>query len=91
MLTLKEVYNLAKQNVESVDDLEKQDVRLEQAEFDKEHEEWNVVVSYLVKNINTGESGLFTTIVKPLPYERVYKKLVINDDGTFEKLLIYKD
>lgn len=78
-MTFKELYQIAKESLEQLSPLEQADFRLEQAEFNKKDKVWEIVVSYLVENINKPESplGAFSSGFK---YHRVYKQVKIDND-----------
>lgn len=75
-LTLKEVFEAAKKVLSELISIDQPDFRLEQLEYNHEKKEWEVVVSYLMDNKNKGMSPIFNI----LPFERVYKRLKINDE-----------
>lgn len=77
-LSLKEVFEAAKKQFAELINIQESDFRLEQLEFKKEEKIWDVVVSYLVENKNRSVSASlsFTT----LPFERVYKRLKIDQN-----------
>lgn len=74
-VSIKEVYQVAKEELSHLIELENSDYRLEQIEFNKNEQVWDVVVSYLIPNKN--KSAL---LIQSLPYERLYKKLKINEN-----------
>lgn len=78
-MNLKELYQIAKESFEQLSPLEEADFRLEQAEYNKEDEIWEIVVSYLVENTNKSESPL-GTLSSRLKYDRVYKQVKIDED-----------
>lgn len=78
-MNLKELYHIAKESFEQLSPLQEADFRLEQAEYNKEDKVWEIIVSYLVENINKSESplGAFSSGLK---YDRVYKQVKIDED-----------
>ncbi len=72
--SIKEVYKVAKEELSHLIDIENSDYRLEQIEFNKQEQVWLVVISYLIPNNN--KSPL---LIQSLPFERIYKKLKINE------------
>jgi hypothetical protein len=79
-MKLKELYAIAKKEIGDLSPLENADFRLEQAELNKDDNTWEIVVSYLVENVNkprTTFSPLLTTT--EYPFHRLYKKVKIND------------
>ncbi len=85
-MDLKELYQIAKQELMPLYDGEPVDLRLEQVERDENTNYWNVVVSYLVENKNQSN---ITNIMGSLPYERVYKLLKVNEKKEVEGLLMF--
>ena len=51
-MNLKELYQIAKNELSELSPFENSDFRLEQAEFDKDEKVWEIVISYLVENTN---------------------------------------
>lgn len=88
-MNLKELYQIAKNELEVLSPFEKADFRLEQAEYNKEDKVWDIVVSYLVENINKPESpiGMLST---RYPYHRIYKQVKIDDDKKVIGFYIYE-
>ena len=77
-LSLKEVFEAAKKQFSELINIQESDFRLEQLEYKKEEKAWDVVVSYLQENKNRGVSP--TAIFGFLPYERIYKRLKIDEN-----------
>jgi hypothetical protein len=77
-LSLKEAFEAAKKQFAELINIQESDFRLEQLEYKKEEKAWDVVVSYLQENKNRGISP--TPIFGILPYERIYKKLKIDEN-----------
>lgn len=73
-----ELYHIAKAALEELSTLEEPDFRLEQAEYNEEKEEWEVVVSFLVENHNGLEAPLAATLASKYKYQRTYKKVRID-------------
>jgi hypothetical protein len=91
-MNFKELYATSKESVEDVLGSEPIDFRLEQATKSKDEDTWEVVVSYLVDNLNTpiSTSPLSSVLGSSiLPYERVYKLIKIRNRDVSE-FLIYK-
>jgi hypothetical protein len=78
-MELAELYKIAKQHLEGLSPLPNPDFRLEQAEFNEEEKVWEIVISYLVFNVNKPESPLGIISTK-YPYYRIYKKVKINEE-----------
>jgi hypothetical protein len=79
-MNLKELYEIAKNELESLSTLENADFRLEQAEFNKDEEVWEVVVSYLVENTNKPFSAL-GALTSGFTFHRIYKKVKIDKNN----------
>jgi hypothetical protein len=76
-MTLKELFDIAKVQLQDLTDLHTPDFRLEQAELLKEEDVWEIVVSYLVKDINknTLPSAALTS---EHHFHRIFKKIRID-------------
>ncbi len=79
-MDIKEIYQIAKNLLESFTNRECLDFRLEQAEFNKDDKIWEIVVSYLVENINKASNTFSVLGIKEFPFERIYKKVKINEN-----------
>lgn len=83
-MDLKEFYIITKRALESLQGTEPLDFRLEQVEYEKANNQWDVVVSYLVKNQNKRDHSLLEVsgwvTDADLEYERVYKSLKIDQN-----------
>ena len=77
-LSLKEVFGAAKKQFSELINIQESDFRLEQLEFNKSEKIWEVVVSYLVENKNRSVSSALS--LSTLPFERVYKRLKIDQN-----------
>jgi hypothetical protein len=88
-MNLKELYKIAKDELEVLSPFEDSDFRLEQAEFNKEENVWEIVISYLVQNTNKPSSpiGVLST---SYPYLRMYKKVKIDDNKQVVGFYIYE-
>src|SRR5690606_20194696 len=51
-MELSRVFEIARNSLQSVSPAELKDFRLEQAEYDETKDLWNIVVSFLVPNVN---------------------------------------
>lgn len=76
-MDLKELYRIAKQELEAHTSLKNAGFRLEQAEFIRDEEVWEVVVSYLVESKNELYQ-ILGPIVRTPELRRIYKKIKIN-------------
>ena len=88
-MNLKELYQIAKDELEVLSPFENPDFRLEQAEFNKEENVWEIVVSFLVQNTNkpTTPIGILST---SYPYLRMYKKVKIDNEKRVIGFYIYE-
>ena len=76
--------------MESITEVEKSDFRLEQAVFDEVKEVWEVVISYLVENNNRAVNPI--NAIKGLPpFERVYKKVIIDSQENVKGFYMFKE
>ncbi|MGM0581734.1 MAG: hypothetical protein ACQETL_13695 [Bacteroidota bacterium] len=88
-MNFKELYKIAKESLEELSPLDEADFRLEQAEYNDHDETWDIVVSYLVENINKPDSplGAFSTGFK---YHRVYKKVKIDKNKNVKGFYMFE-
>ncbi len=86
-LSLKEVFEAAKNQFAELINIQESDFRLEQLEHRKEEKIWEVVVSYLVENKNRASLAL----VNSLPFERVYKRLKIDENKDVVGIFIFSE
>lgn len=89
MITLKELYQIAKNELSDILPDQNSDFRLEQAEYNENEKIWEIVVSFLSQNFNKNNSP-FAQFGQNLPYERIYKKLKINNEKQPLGFYIYK-
>ena len=88
-MEFQDLYDLAKSKLESITEVEKSDFRLEQAVFDEVKEVWEVVISYLVEN-NRADNPI--NAIKGLPpFERVYKKVIIDSQENVKGFYMFKE
>lgn len=87
-MNLKELYDIANVELDSFFTIEYPDLRLEQAEYNKEEKNWEIVVSYLVENTNKPSKAL-APFMTEFPFKRIYKKLKINDNKEVIGLYIF--
>jgi hypothetical protein len=83
-MELKELYQIAKAQLSETVNTENPDFRLEQAEYNEEQKEWEIVVSYLVKN---NEGNIPSSFVSP--FNRLYKRVRLNDKKEVLGFYIY--
>lgn len=88
-MNLKELYQIAKTELSELSSLENSDFRLEQAEYKKEEEIWEIVVSYLVENTNKPTSPL-GALTAGFTYFRIYKKVKIDNEKNVIGFYIYE-
>lgn len=86
-LSLKEVFEAAKNQFAELINIQESDFRLEQLEHRKEEKIWEVVVSYLVENKNRASLALLNS----LPFERVYKRLKIDENKDVVGIFIFSE
>ena len=89
-MKLKELYAIAKQELEELSPLPNSDFRLEQAEYNKAEKVWEIVVSYLVENTNKPVKS-FMPLTTEFPFYRIYKKVKINDKNEVIGFYIYNN
>lgn len=77
-ITLKEVFEASKKALSELVSLPEPDFRLEQVEFKKDEKLCDVVISFLVENKN--RAAWATPLLTSLPFERVYKRLKIDEN-----------
>lgn len=78
-MTLKELLEIAKLQLQDLTTLQNPDFRLEQAEYKKDEAVWDIVVSYLVENTNKRASPL-AALTSEFQFHRIYKRIRIGDD-----------
>ena len=89
-MNLKELYQIAKNELEVLSPFEKADFRLEQAEYNKDEKAWEIVVSYLVENTNKPVLSPIGLISGSYPYHRIYKRFKIDDNKQMIGFYIYE-
>jgi hypothetical protein len=88
-MNLKELYKIAKDELSGLSSLENSDFRLEQAEYIKDEEIWEIVVSYLVENTNKPISSI-GALTAGFTYHRIYKKVKIDNKKNIIGFYIYE-
>ena len=78
-MKLKELLDIAKENLSDLSTLSNPDFRLEQAELKKDKKTWEIVISYLVENTNKRANPL-SALTSEFQFHRIYKKVEINDN-----------
>lgn len=91
-MNFKEIYKIAKSQLEGISDVEKPDFRLEQAEYKKNDKVWEVVVSYLVDKSHVEKKNLSSLLEAAYnnPFERVYKTVKINENNEVLGFYMYQ-
>lgn len=89
-MTLQELLRIAKKQLNGLSTLENPDFRLEQAEFQKDDKVWEIVVSYLVENMNKRANPL-SAITSEFQFHRIYKKLKIDENKEVIGFYIFND
>lgn len=89
-MNLKELYTIAKKELEDLSPLKNADFRLEQAEYNKDEKTWEIVVSYLVENTNK-PMNTFNPLAAQYQFHRMYKKVKINDQNQVIGFYIYNE
>lgn len=87
-MNLKELYQIAKNELSGLSSVGESDFRLEQAEYNKEEEIWEIVVSYLVENTNKPTSPL-GALTSGYTFHRIYKKVKIDNNKNVLGFYIY--
>lgn len=89
-LTLRDLLEIAKDELKDLSTVENPDFRLEQAVFKKDQNQWEIVVSYLVENTNKRSIGIIG-LSSDFEYERMYQKLIIDADRQVAGLYIFNN
>ncbi len=87
-MNLKDLLHNATTQLRDLSPLEKPDFRLEQGTYNKEQKVWEIVISYLVEN-NNKTLNQFSALVAQPPYQRIYKKVIMDDDGQVAEFLMF--
>ena len=78
-LKVKDIFEIAKKELSELSTVANPDFRLEQVQYDEKHNQWEVVVSYLVENTNKRTNSLGIPISE-FQFYRIYKKLIIDSE-----------
>ncbi|RPA68369.1 hypothetical protein EF405_11945 [Cyclobacteriaceae bacterium YHN15] len=87
-INFKDLLKIAVTELQNLTTVSNPDFRLEQAEFDKEKKEWEIVVSYLVDN---PVKLLGTSSLAGLNTQRVFKRLKINSQKEVMGFYIFEN
>ncbi len=85
---LRELLEISVSQLKDLTNVDNPDFRLEQAEFDKKNEEWDLVVSFLVERTNKRTNPLGFPSAE-FQYNRIYKRLKINSENQLAGLYIF--
>lgn len=88
-MQFKDLYQIAKKELGDIPNLVNSDFRLEQVQQQNNDKGgWEIVVSYLVKNDNKEQNPLSSLIE---PFERIYKRVKINNHGKVEAFFMHNN
>ena len=85
---LKELLDIAKSQLQDLTKVQNPDFRLEQAVYNKNEDEWVIVVSFLVEKTNKRINTLGLPSFE-LEFQRIFKKLTINSTKEITGLYIF--
>ena len=89
-MKFKDLYSIAFLELKTLFDPLEADFRLEEAEYNKSSEIWNIVVSYLVPKPQPIKTPAYLSLAPVFEHERVYKRLKIDNEGTVIGFYIYE-
>lgn len=89
-MKFKELIEAAKAELQDISTVENPDFRLEEAVYNKQSDTWDVVVSYLVDNLNPGQNPL-ESFLPQFRYQRIYKRLEIDQNKKVLGFYIHED
>ncbi len=89
-MTLKELLEIAKNELKGISSLQNPDFRLEQVEYKNDEGVWDVVISYLVENTNKRTLPL-PALTSEFQFHRIYKRLRINKSKEVEGFYLYNN
>ena len=88
-MNIKELLNIVKTELKDLSTLNNPDFRIEQVEYKKDEDYWEIVVSYLVDNTNP--RNLLPGIVSSeFRYHRLYKRIKIDKEKKVVGMYIYE-
>jgi len=87
-MNLKDLLHNVTTQLRDLSPLDNPDFRLEQGTYNKEEKVWEVVISYLVENNNKPLSPI-SVFGLQTPYQRIYKKVIVSEDGHVEEFLMF--
>ncbi|GEM_PF-928321 len=88
MLTLGKLKEISFNELSQIFEINFNEFRLEEYEYDKTNNLYKIVVSFLIENPNIEISPLKLSL-GGLKYERVYKNVILDQDGNFIKFTIH--
>lgn len=90
-MSLKELLEVAIEQLSNLTTIGRPDFRLEQAEYKKDEAVWEIVVSYLVENTNKRSASPLSALASEYQYLRMYKRLKINKDKEIVGFYIFNN
>lgn len=87
-MNLKDLLHNATTQLRDLSPLDKPDFRLEQGVYKKDDKVWEIVISYLVENNNKPINPFLPSAPQP-PYQRVFKKVIMDENGQVAEFLMY--
>lgn len=91
-LSLKKLYEVSLHQLKDVLPESSADFRLEEAEFDQQKKEWNLVVSYRVPlPVNAVDALSSPLLGIRSNFERLYKTVRVTEKGDFLGFKIFRD
>jgi hypothetical protein len=87
-MTLKELFDIAKSQLQDLTSLDAPDFRLEQAELLTEEELWEIVVSYLVED-TTKNATPSAALTSEHHFKRVFKRIRIDKEKNIVGFYMY--
>ncbi|MBU3663529.1 MAG: hypothetical protein FGM41_10075 [Bacteroidetes bacterium] len=86
----KELLETATLELKDLTTVQNPDFRLEQAEYNEMKKEWEIVVSFLVKDNNKRLNPIGLSLSE-FEFQRIYKKLKINSSNEIMGLFLFND
>jgi hypothetical protein len=87
-MKFKELLEVAKEHLKDLSPLENPDFRLEQAEYNKDENAWEIVVSFLIENTNKRFNPL-TLITSEFEFHRIYKRIKFDNNNNIIGFYIF--
>lgn len=89
-MNLRELLDIAINQLGGLTTLQTPDFRLEQAEYKKDEKIWDVVISYLVENTNK-KISIVNPIFTEFQFHRIYKRLKIDENKNIVGVYMFSD